>query len=422
MDWRKAKMKKTAEELYKERDQRVTDAILLKIPDRVPVQASFGCFAARWSGIPCSTAYYDYDRWLEAFKKACVDFAPDVVYVTPFSPGKAMEYLDIRQMKWPGHGVSPEHSYQFVEGEWMKGDEYDEYLNNPIDFALRVLLPRTCGAMEPFKSLPPMASMTSGYMGPMGLATAFAQPEIAEAIEKLQNAGREMIKWQPKMAEFSNEIEKLGFPVWGRGGAGAPFDAVSDSLRGMRGSMLDMYERPDKLLEACEQQLTRSLEMIKVMGQGDGKTRVFMALHRGADGFMSIRQFEKFYWPGLKKVIIAFVDAGYLPCVFFEGDYTSRLEYLLELPRGKVVAHLDSTDIFKAKEILKDHMCFRGNVPASLLQTGTPDDVRDYVKKLIDVVGKDGGLIVSSRSSLDEVKAKNLKTMIDFTKEYGVYN
>jgi len=415
-------MEKTPEELYEERNQRVTDAIKLKIPDRVPVQASFVCFAARWSGITCAASYYDYDAWLEAYKKACLDFAPDVVYVEHFMPGKAMEYLDVKQLKWPGHGVSPEHSYQFVEGEWMKADEYDAYLGDSSDYALRVLLPRTCGALEPLKMLPPLSSLGGGYWGPMALAEAMARPEVASAIKALQKAGREITKIRPKMAAFDSEIEKIGFPVWGKiGGGGAPFDAISDTLRGMRGSMMDIFEQPDKLLELIGLQLSRTLERIAAMPKGDGNTRAFMALHRGSDGFMSHKHFEKFYWPGLKKVIIALVDAGYLPCVFFEGDYTTRLEYLLELPKGKVLAHFDSTDIFKAKEILKGHMCFRGNVPASLLQAGTPQDVKDYVKKLIDVVGKGGGLIVSSRSSIDEVKPENLKAMIDFTKEYGVY-
>lgn len=415
-------MEKTPEELFKERDKRVTDAIKLKIPDRVPVQASFGCFAAKWSGIPCSASYYDYDAWLAAFKKVCLDFAPDIVYVQSFSPGKAMEYLDWKQEKWPGHGVSPEHSYQFVEGEWMKADEYDYYLKDLSDYALRVLLPRTCGALEPLKMLPPLSVLSAGYRGALLLGEALAKPEIAGAINVLQKAGREMAELRPKIMAFEHEIEKLGFPVWGIvGGGGAPFDTIGDTLRGMRGSMIDMYERPDKLLELIEYQLSKTLERIAAMGPGDGDTRVFIALHRGSDGFMSLKHFERFYWPGLKKVIIALVDAGYLPCVFFEGDYTTRLEYLLELPKGKVVAHFDSTDIFKAKEILKGHMCFRGNVPSSLLQTGTPQDVKDYVKKLIDVVGKDGGLIVSSRSSLDTVKPENLKTMIDFTKEYGIY-
>ena len=66
-------------------------------------------------------------------------------------------------------------------------------------------------------------------------------------------------------------------------------------------------------------------------------------------------------------------------------------------------------------------MCIMGNVPVSILQTGTPQDVEAYCKKLIDIVGKDGGLIVAPRSTPDEARPENLKAMVDFTRKYGVY-
>jgi len=189
----------------------------------------------------------------------------------------------------------------------------------------------------------------------------------------------------------------------------------------MRGSMLDMYRQPDNLLKACQQLLPLMLSSGIAGAKRSGSTRVFIPLHRGAEGFMSPKQFETFYWPTFKELVLGLVNAGLTPCPFFEGDYTSRLEYLLEFPKGKVLGHFDTSDIFKTKEMLGNHMCIQGNVPPSLLQTGTPQDVKDYCKKLIDVVGKGGGLIVTPRSSIDEVKPENLKAMIDFTKEYGVY-
>jgi hypothetical protein len=422
MAGRKIEMPKTTVELYQERLKRIQDAIQLKIPDRVPIIVSFSYFPAKYTGITCEDAYYDYDKWLAAYKKTTVDFEPDMVFSQPFFPGKALEYLDPKQVKWPGHGISPYHSHQSIEGQFMEADEYDAFHQDFSDFMLRTYLPRTCGVLEPLSKLRPLSSLGFGYRTAISIGEMLADPEISNALEALLKTGNEMQKWRTKMLDFDKEIEKLGFPIYNQAGASAPFDVISDNLRGMRGAMLDMYRVPDKLLRTCDKLLPQIVESAVAGAKRSGNPRVFMALHRGSDGFMSLKQFETFYWPTLKKVILSLVDKGLTPCVFFEGDYTSRLEYLLELPKGKVLGHFDSTDIFKAKEVLNGHMCIRGNVPPSLLQTGTIQDVIDYCKKLIDVVGEDGGLIVSPRSSIDEVKPENLKAMIDFTKEYGIYS
>jgi uroporphyrinogen-III decarboxylase len=185
--------------------------------------------------------------------------------------------------------------------------------------------------------------------------------------------------------------------------------------------MLDMYRQTDKLLEACEILLPMMIERATSGAKRSGNPRVFMPLHRGSEGFMSLKQFETFYWPTLKRLVWALADEGLTPCPHFEGDYTSRLEYLLELPRGKVEGQFDQTDMVRAKQVLGNHLCIRGNVPSSLLQVSTPQEVRDYCKKLIDDVGKGGGFIMSPGSSIDEATPENVRAMVDFTKEYGVY-
>jgi uroporphyrinogen-III decarboxylase len=275
--------------------------------------------------------------------------------------------------------------------------------------------------MEPLSGLPPLSSLLIGHYGISGLAELLATPPISGAIEALQKAGREMAELRPKLRTFIREIEDLGFPQYATASLHVPFDVISDRFRGMRGSMLDMYRKPDKLLAAIERLLPIQAGNGMMMAKMSNIRRVFMPLHRGSAGFMSDKQFDTFYWPSLKKLILTFTEAGLTPCVFFEGDYTSRLEYLLELPRGKVLVQLDTTDIFKAKEVLGGHLCIRGNVPSSLLQVGTVDQVKDYCKKIIDEVGRDGGFIMSPRSSIDEVKPENLMAMVEFTKEYGVY-
>ena len=72
--------------------------------------------------------------------------------------------------------------------------------------------------------------------------------------------------------------------------------------------------------------------------------------------------------------------------------------------------------------MLGDIVCLRGNVPASMLTTGTPDDVRAYCRKLIEVAGKGGGLIVDGGIGIpDESRTENVRAMFAATREFGVY-
>ena len=73
-----------------------------------------------------------------------------------------------------------------------------------------------------------------------------------------------------------------------------------------------------------------------------------------------------------------------------EGGSTSRLEIMADVPPRKIWYWFEHVDMVKAKEVLGGKVCIGGNVPLSLLTTGTPDQVKEYCKMLIDTVGKDG--------------------------------
>jgi uroporphyrinogen-III decarboxylase len=136
---------------------------------------------------------------------------------------------------------------------------------------------------------------------------------------------------------------------------------------------------------------------------------------------MSNEQFKTFYWPTLRQVLLGIIDAGFVPMPLFEGRYTERLEIIQDIPRGQAIYWFETVDIHRAKEVLGDTVCFRGNVPASLLYTGTVEQVEDYVKQLIDVVGAGGGLMVDCGIWFDEAKHENVQAMVDVTKHYGMY-
>lgn len=410
-------MEKTHQEQYEEREKRVETVIGLGVPDRVPIVISFSFFPAKYTGITCADAFYEPAKWRRAVLKTAADFTPDMCFLAGPVPGAALEALDFKQIMWPGHGLSPYLSFQFVEGEYMLADEYDAFLYDTSDYMIRTYLPRVCGTLASFKSLPSL-SLLWGYTS---LIAGVAIPGLDEALESLLKARQAVLKYRAEMGDIGVELRQMGLPQFCMSATFTPFDVISDRLRGMRGSMLDMYRRPDKLLQACEHILPVVQDMAVSMAKRSGNNRVFIPLHRGAMGFMSNQQFETFYWPTFKRLLLGLIDEGLVPCPFFEGDYTSRLKYFREIPRGKLVGHFDASDIAKVKEVLGDHMCIMGNVPSSILGTATPDDVKAYCRDLIDVAGKGGGFIIAPRSSIDEVKPENLKAMFDITMEYGVY-
>ena len=129
-------------------------------------------------------------------------------------------------------------------------------------------------------------------------------------------------------------------------------------------------------------------------------------------------------WPNWKKAVQITLDLGYdIVSMFFEGRRDKQLEYFMDFPKGSLLIRFAAeTDIFRAKEIFEDRVCIMGNVPITLLQAGSPQDVEEYCKKLITVCGKDGGFILRcSTDYTQEAKPENVKAMIDSVNKYGWY-
>ena len=412
-----------AGEAYRARARRIADAIQLNIPDRVPIVPSFGMFPAIDNGFTCEEVMFDYDKAHRAWMKTLADFQPDHFGGSGYAfSGPTLEALDYKLLKLPGRGLPAEKVYQFAEWEYVSAEQfYDPFLDDPTDFMLRTYLPLACGALAPLKNIRPIREMFGYYLGVLTGAVPFGTPEFVEMLETLQQAGAEALKWVQHLAEEGQEIAALGYPNMNGGGAAAPFDLVGNWFRGTRGVMLDMYRHPEKLTAAMERLVPISIKMGVDAARLSGRPVVELMLHKGAEGFMSNEQFKTFYWPTLRQVMLGIIDAGFVPMPLFEGRYTERLEIIQDIPRGQAIYWFETVDIHRAKEVLGDTVCFRGNVPASLLYTGTVEQVEDYVKQLIDVVGAGGGLMVDCGIWFDEAKHENVQAMVDVTRHYGMY-
>lgn len=416
-------MSKSLDELFKEREQRWNDAVSLKEPDRVPLTPFTHFWPTRYKGMNNKEAMFNHARTATAYKETILEFnwdmAPSMLII--FS-GPVLKAMKTKILKAPGINLPDNLPFQYVEGEYMKAEEYKEFFANSTEFIIKKWLPRTFGIFEAFQMLPEIKSFV-GYSTIFTIPMLMAQPPFVQFMEDMKTASQATMQWLGVSVGYETEMKKLGYPMQLGSIAQAPFDLISDFLRGMRGTMLDMYRNPEELKHLIELLEPYQLQGAMSMAQLTGNTRVFIPLHRGAAGFMSNKQFEEFYWPSLKKLIFDLVKAGLQPMPFYEGDYTPRLEYLKELPKGKTIAWFDKTDIFKAKEEIGDVICLKGNIPASLFVAGTPAQMEEYCKKLIDIVGEGGGFIMDGALSgiPDEAKVENVRAMTETTFKYGIY-
>jgi uroporphyrinogen-III decarboxylase len=413
---------KSPKQLLAERSKRLQDALELRQPDRIPITLAAGYLLAEWGGITHRELQDDVDKAQELIERFACEYEPDSIMGLYNSPRPSLVLGD-RMTRWPGYSLPDTGSFQFDEHEFMKGEDYDAFLRDPSDWSIRTYLPRAFSELEGLQYLPPLSMFAFGHYNLANLAM-LAAPPVAAAAQALGKAIQAAATDAVNLGKATERMLALGFPPPPLAGSltEAPFDFMSDTLRGMRGIMLDMLRRPEKLLAAERIVLDFEVEFAISFARATGLKAAFIPLHRGSDGFMSMTQFETFYWPQLKEQMVRLVDNGITPVCFYEGVWDQRLKHLTELPKGKTAGWFQSSDIFKVKEVVGDTLCIMGGMKNSLLQSGSVEEVRAYTKKLCEVVGKGGGFIMSTGvGEMEGCDLRNVRAWVDTTREFGQY-
>ena len=413
---------KSPEQLLAERGKRLEDALSLGQPDRIPLHMPASYLLSEYGGITHREQQDNWEKAQELLEQFALEFQPDTV-IGLFNQPRPSLALGDRMTKWPGHGLPDTGSFQFDEHEFMKAEDYEAFINDPSDWAIRTYLPRAFEKLEGLQYLPPFGMWAFGHYH-LGNLPMYAAPPVQAALEALGEAIQFGLDDAARMQESIGRMVALGFPPTFLAGAliEAPFDFMSDTLRGMRGIMLDILRRPEQLLAAQEKVLKFQLEFAINFSAATGLNTAFIPLHRGSDGFMSLPQFERFYWPQLKEMMLTLVDHGIRPICFYEGVWDQRLEYLADLPRGKTAGWFQRSDIFKVKEVVGDTMCIIGGMRNSMLQASTPEEVRAETKKVCEIVGEGGGFIMGTGvGEMEGCDLELVRVWADATREFGVY-
>jgi hypothetical protein len=405
---------------YMARERRVQDAVALKEPDRIPLIPVMEAFPIYYGGSTIKDCMEDYRETGPCFDKFFADFKPDLGWdPIMFFPASVLSGIGINWFRWPGVGIDdPNTMYQFLESEYMKADEYDEAIFDMTQFMMSKWMPRSFRSMSGLSKLNFRNAMWFGFLGTFQNIDG----EVLASFQAAADAAKVIADWNGYLAEYRDRMKTLfGVPLAYGGFAYAPFDMIGDSLRGTVGILTDLHDNPEKLLRLIDHVTVYAIEDQIKGALASGRPYVWFWLHKGVDEFMSDEMYARFYWPSLRKYIISLVDAGLTPIVYCEGNYLTRLKYLREVPRGKVVYDFEGMDMQMAKKELGDVACIAGNVPNYLLSHGTAREVEDRVKALIDGCGEGGGFMLDSSALLDDANPENLRTFFETAETYGQY-
>ena len=316
-----------AEQSYKDKVTRYCDAARMKIPDRVPV------FLPQIGLDMANINLYTAMNNAAELRRACLNsigkFETDIFFAPFAQSAKVYELLDIKEYLWPGHGLDVNvESIQFIEKENMKADEYDELIHSPNEYIWKKFMPRLVGTFAPLAALYDLTGALGSDVSPSTTLLMKLNPQVIASLQKLVDTAKANMESAMIMLEVIEQSQRAGYPSWGMTMGGvAPFDDIGNTIRGTKGILLDMYRRPDKLLQAMEVITNLRIAKYKMMFDAiRDNPFTIMALHKGGDNFMSDKQFATFYWPPLKKILLSLIAEGFMPQIFAEGICNSRLE------------------------------------------------------------------------------------------------
>jgi uroporphyrinogen decarboxylase len=345
--------------------ERIDRAVALKPvpPGETPVAPLIIHYTAKLAGLTQADIFGSVGTWRDATDRAADRIGPfDMGFAlwptdVPFSEG--MKY------RLPGRELGDDEMFQVLEEEVMTRADYEELL--------RVGYPRW--SMDYYVRLQP--SLRPGRIS-RGRTTAHF---IRMALRIRGNAKR---------------LEKRGIVPAFYGAGYPPFDFFS-LARSFALFSEDLYDIPDLVARACDASVEPIIATILQPLRINGGKRVCIYPMRCSATFISPAMFEERALKHLVRMVETFVGKGITPLLHCDANWTPMLHYFREMPRASCILELDDgTDIYRAKEVLGDWMCIRGNLAPTLLAFGEVAEVEAECERLIREVGRDGGFILGS--------------------------
>ena len=371
---------------FEQRWNRTLQAVHMEKVDKIPFSYCGSAYVAKREGLTIAEFVSDYPKAIDAAVQFCKDLPGIDTLHTPIMNPDALKTLWLSEVKVPGRDLPEDELWQIHEYKRMELEDYEKILK-------------------------------IGY-----------GPWLAEYMQKLGDPGPSLAAFGQAMPVAIGRLaSEAQVPVINAGGnCGGPIEGFCGA-RTLMEFFLDLVEEPelvkaamDKAFEFLFANYVATLDALPAAARA--VTGAWVGGWRAAPYMLSHDTFMEFCWPYLEKLVMATLERGVLPILHFDSNWDSELETIATLPPRSCILMLDgATDPRKAREILGDRMCLMGDVPSQMLAYSTPNEVYEYTTKLIDDVGHDTGLIVSSGCDCPlNAKDENVDAMIQATIDYRV--
>lgn len=394
------------EKRYQDRLARYTTALRNEQPDCVPIRPFVAEFTGVHAGFTCQQMAHQYPLAFEAARRCAADYDWDAVVPNMMATWTGMtQAMGLRYYMTPGIDVPPDVGHQYLEPSlqdaFMKVEEYDHLIADPTAFLYSVWLPRVSAPLRSPGLPDTVARDLSLVKGAMAMSQFF----------------NDWGKQEARLRAETGTVSAIG------GMLKAPLDLLADKLRGYVGLAEDLCVRPEKVLAACEALMPHLEYFARVTADPQRNVPIGFWMHRGCVPFISPKHFNQIFWPTLKPIIQELWAHGHQTLFYAEGIWDHHLEAFAGLPDRSIVFHVDRGDIVKAHAVLGKKFCLSGGLPNLLLSNGTPGEVRNHCKKIIDTVGRDGGYVMDAGAIImNDARVENMRAMTEATREYGVYS
>jgi uroporphyrinogen decarboxylase len=361
--------------------ERIEDAIALRQGKSIPVVPLIISFAGRCAGMTQADIFSSLHKWQQALEATFARVGtPDAIF--PLWPRDAAKSQMLRLLL-PGDNLEVNAQFQYSESEVMSRDDYNFIIQKGYRTWFMQYLPRI------------RADISPGLFGRILTIRGF------------------MLQGMRIKSNVNYWKKKMGLPAMFYAACYPAFDLFS-LARSLVPFCHDLFDCPVIVEQAIKVATPEIVSMAKIPLRVTGGKRVCIYPMRSSASFISPKMFERFVLPSLKQMVDAFQKSRVVSVLHCDGNWAPMLPYLRELPRASCVVELDGmTDIFKAKEILGDWLCLKGDVPATLLAQGEPDQVSEYCQNLIRNIGSDGGFILSSGCEVPlDAKPENVAALI----------